>query len=524
LSISKKFAAIVSAAAVVASGVFVAAPAQAETTQAALTRLAGSIVERKIDPVTKEVKFRAGDNIQLSWGGSFKLSALEANIQAGDKLVVDPGVNVVTGSAPTGTRNYVNINYYIGQTSGNSSTLETTFSGAPTSIYANINYNGVAASDVTLTLNPTFTVDGYTFVADDFNNSNVNASTGYFMPGSRNNAPVVGREIDDRIIFDVAGACVDLTGIVEGDVLEATYDLSDGTGPITNSGFASWAVRNDQGMSQGGFGEGLTYTVPVIQAGYKLSLGGSVYVEPVVEGKTYSFNGVKVVKQGSTTNLLTHCKETKATGVLTVTGSTVTGTLTTTADSSGMMGGFDSYACMLYAATDTNFATVVKSGSASRFGMNGPVANPTCNIANVAAGTYKLGIRGYSYNGVGSEKILDGTVTVAGSVTPPAKKAPKLPTVATKVKAGKFLTIALHATKGTAKTAANADGLVTKVALTAASKGYCSLTPVIKSKKITGYTVKGLKVHAAKCAVTLTVTGNASFNSVTKTIKVAVTK
>ncbi len=524
MSISKKFAAIVSAAAVVASGVFVAAPAQAETTQAALTRLAGSIVERKIDPVTKEVKFRAGDNIQLSWGGSFKLSALEANIQAGDKLVVDPGVNVVTGSAPTGTRNYVNINYYIGQTSGNSSTLETTFSGAPTSIYANINYNGVAASDVTLTLNPTFTVDGYTFVADDFNNSNVNASTGYFMPGSRNNAPVVGREIDDRIIFDVADACVDLTGIVEGDVLEATYDLSDGTGPITNSGFASWAVRNDQGMSQGGFGEGLTYTVPVIQAGYKLSLGGSVYVEPVVEGKTYSFNGVKVVKQGSTTNLLTHCKETKATGVLTVTGSTVTGTLTTTADSSGMMGGFDSYACMLYAATDTNFATVVKSGSASRFGMNGPVANPTCNIANVAAGTYKLGIRGYSYNGVGSEKILDGTVTVAGSVTPPAKKAPKLPTVATKVKAGKFLTIALHATKGTAKTAANADGLVTKVALTAASKGYCSLTPVIKSKKITGYTVKGLKVHAAKCAVTLTVTGNASFNSVTKTIKVAVTK
>ena len=522
MSISKKFAAIVSAAAVVASGVFVAAPAQAETTQAALTRLAGAIVERKVDPVTKEVKFRAGDNIQLSWGGSFKMSALSANIQAGDKLVVDPGVNVVTGSAPTGTRNYVNLNYYIGQTSGNSNTLETTFSGVPTSLYANINYNGVAASDVTLTLNPTFTVDGYTFVADDFNNSNVNASTGYFMPGSRNNAPVVGREIDDRIIFDVADACVDLTGIAEGDVLEASHDLSDGTSQVATS-FPMWAVRNEQGMSQGGFGEQLTYTVPAIQAGYKLSFGGSVYVDTVVEGKTYTYNGVKVVKRGTTTNLLTHCKETKATGVLTVTGSTVTGTLTTTADSSGMMGGFDSYACMLYAATDTNFATVVKTGSASRFGMNGPVANPTCNIANVAAGTYKLGIRGYSYTGGGSEKILDGTVTVAGSVTPPAKKAPRLPTIATKVKAGKFLTIAMHATKGTATTAANLDGLVTKVALTAASKGYCSLTPVIKSKKITGYTVKGLKVHAAKCAVTLTVTGNASFNSVTKTFKVAVT-
>jgi hypothetical protein len=286
-----------------------------------------------------------------------------------------------------------------------------------------------------------------------------------------------------------------------------------------------WAIRNDQGMSQGGFGEDVTYTVPEIQDGYKLSFGGAVYVEPVAEGKTYSFNGVKVVKQGTTTNLLTHCKETKATGVVTVTGSTVTGTLTTTADSSGMMGGFDSYACMLYAAADTNFATVVKTGSASRFGMNGPVANPTCNIANVAAGTYKLGIRGYSYNGVGSEKILDGTVTVAGSVPVVVKKkTPRVPTIATKVKAGKTFTIALHSTKGTAKTAANLDGLVTKVALTAASKGYCSLTPVIKSKKITGYTVKGLKVHAAKCTVTLSVTGNASYNSLTKTVRVNVTK
>lgn len=511
----------------VASGVFVAAPAQAETTEAALTRLAAPIVERKIDPVTKEVKFRAGDMIQLSWGGSFNMAALAANIQAGDKLVVDPGINVVTGTAPTNTRNYVNLSYQMGQTPGNSNTLETTFTDVPTSVYVNINYNGTAVTDTTITINPTFTVDDYTFVEADFNNFDSNASTGYFMTGSRNNAPIVGREIDDRIIFDVADACVDLTGLVEGDVLEASYDLSDGTNQVGNTN-PMWSVRNADGMSQGAWGEEATYTLPAVQEGYKLVFGGMVNVSPVEEGKTYTFNGVKVVKQGTTANLLTHCKETKATGVLTVTGSTVTGTLTTTADTSGGMmgGGFDIYACALYAVADTNFATVVKSGSASRFGMNGPVANPVCNIANVPAGTYKMGIRGISYNGIASEKILDGTVTVTGSVTPPVikKKTPKLPTVATKVKAGKTLTIALHATKGTSKTAANADGLVTKVALTAASKGYCSLTPVIKSKKITGYTVKGLKVHAAKCAVTLTVTGNASFNSVTKTIKVAVTK
>ncbi len=526
MSISKKFAAIVSAAAVVASGFVAAAPASAETTPAALTRLAAPIVERKIDEVTKQVQYRAGEMIQLSWGGSFNMAALAANIQAGDKMVIDPGVNVITGTAPTNPRNNVNLSYNMGQTMGNSSTLETTFTDVPTSIYANINYNATAVTDVTLTINPTFTVDGYTFVEADFNNFSSNASTGYFMTGSRNNAPIVGREIDDRIIFDVSDACVDLTGLVEGDVLEASYDLSDGTNQVGVKN-PMWSVRNEQGMSQGAWGEEVTYTLPAVQDGYRVVFGGMLYVSPVEEGKTYTFNGVKVVKQGTTTNLLTHCKETKATGVLTVTGSTVTGTLTTTADTSGGMmgGGFDIYACALYAVADTNFATVVKSGSASRFGMGGPVANPTCNIGNVPAGTYKMGIRGISYNGIASEKILDGTVTVTGSVTPPpAKKAPKLPTVATKVKAGKTLTIALHATKGTSKTAANADGLVTKVALTAASKGYCSLTPVIKSKKITGYTVKGLKVHAAKCAVTLTVTGNASFNSVTKTFKVAVTK
>lgn len=521
MSISKKFAAIASAAAVVASGVFVAAPAQAETTQAALTRLASPIVERKVDAVTKEVKYLAGERIQLSFNGGFSQSALQANIQAGDKLVIAPNVTVVSGTAPTGPSTFVSLSYNYGQTSGNSNALETTFTDVPTSLWMNVNYSAVAVTDITLTIKPTFTVDGYEFVEADFTNTNTNASTGYFMPGTRNNAPVLGHDIDDRIFYDVPDACVDLTAVAEGDVLEAIYDLSDGTSQVGTAD-AMWAVRNSQGMSSG-WGNDMTYTVPAIAEGNTLSFGGPIFVEPVVEGKTYTFNGVKVVKQGTETNLLTHCKETKATGALTVAGTTVTGTLTTTADGSGMTG-FDTYACMLYAVADTGFATIVKSGAASRFGMNGPNANPTCNIANVPAGTYKMGIRGISYNGVGSEKILDGTVTVTGSVTPPVKKAPKLPTIATKVKAGKFLTIALHATKGTSKTAANADGLVTKVALTSASKGYCSLTPVIKSKKITGYTVKGLKVHAAKCAVTVTVTGNASFNSVTKTYKVAVTK
>jgi hypothetical protein len=136
------------------------------------------------------------------------------------------------------------------------------------------------------------------------------------------------------------------------------------------------------------------------------------------------------------------------------------------------------------------------------------------------AGTYSVTVEATDAAGNKGTKAV--TVTVKALV--PAKKTPRVPTIATKVKVGKTFAIALHATKGTAKTAANLDGLVAKVVLASSSKGYCSITPVIKSKKIAGYTVKGLKVNATKCAVTITVTGNTLFNTLTKTVKVNVTK
>jgi hypothetical protein len=60
------------------------------------------------------------------------------------------------------------------------------------------------------------------------------------------------------------------------------------------------------------------------------------------------------------------------------------------------------------------------------------------------------------------------------------------------------------------------------VAISSASKKYCSITKVIKSKKITGYSVKGLK--AGKCSVVVTITGTSAFNSLTKTVSVTVSK
>jgi len=161
-----------------------------------------------------------------------------------------------------------------------------------------------------------------------------------------------------------------------------------------------------------------------------------------------------------------------------------------------------------YSSTDATKCTV----NASTGVVTAVATSGTCTIKANQAGND-------AFNAAPQQVLAINIAAVA-----PVKKAPRVPTIATKVKVGKTFAIALHATKGTAKTAANLDGLVTKVVLASSSKGFCSITPVIKSKKIAGYTVKGLKVNATKCAVTITITGNALFNSLTKTVKVNVTK
>jgi hypothetical protein len=121
----------------------------------------------------------------------------------------------------------------------------------------------------------------------------------------------------------------------------------------------------------------------------------------------------------------------------------------------------------------------------------------------------------------------DGT-SVAKSLFIPSttnatpKKDPAFPKVANKLKAGKSFTIKLHATKGTSAKGANTDGLATVVTVAAASKKICSVAKVVnkKSKKIIGYTVKGLK--AGKCSVVVAISGNSKFKAKSKTTPVAV--
>jgi hypothetical protein len=471
-----------------------------------------------VDPTTKEVQYLAGESISISVSASFKESALSDNsVVSGQKLVIDSGLTFVGTSPRNEFRNFSVSGYYgngVNQ-SFYSSTSETTFTNAPTSINANFYYSATAVTDVTIKVESTFTIGDYTYEADDFSFYNVYASTGNFMPGSKQNEPVLGRSIDSAIGFSTINACVNATGLTAGDILEANFDVNDGTSQVGEKDYR-WFVRNSQGMPQGEGGMDETFEVPVIADGYKLTFGVDVQISPVVDGKTYTFAEYKVVKQGSTANLLTHCKETLATGTLRVSGSAVTGTLDSTPDGGGgmpSMGSFDSYSCALYAIADTGFVTPVKTASAYLFGQFGPVTNPTCTIGNVASGTYKMGIRGISYSGIGSEKILSGSVTVGGAVTPPAgggtttttpapkaKVTQKVPAIAKTVKVKKTISFKKTTNAKLLMVVKNSTPKICKVAVKGAN-----------------FTVTGLK--PGNCKITLSQKGSATANPLKATVK-----
>ena len=530
LSFTKKLAAVVSAAAIIVTGVVSAAPANAKSFDALVTDNIMASVKRTVDPTTHQATFFAGEQASFSYSATLKPSAL-AQITSSTPVVISSGFSVVSGPTPAFISSFGSSTATLNGTTdrGEMMTPATSFSktyaSTPTALNFNINANAALTAESVIAFNPTVTIGGVALTADDLNIGYTSASAyigGMQMDGS--NIPVTSvtaRAVDSQLNFQAPRVCIDTTSLAVGDVLEGSFTVSDGTANVGNFN-PMWSVRNAQGMMQGGMGSQSTWTVTdaALVSGNKAGITGNLIISAPVAGTTYTFTGFKVNKQGQTANLITSCGTTAATATTTATGTTVNVVINTTADAAVM---YESYVCNLYASADTAHATVVKSGSAWLFGPNGPMANPTCEIPNVPAGTYTVALIGQSYMaGVGSEKFLDGTVTVSGSVTPAAKKAPKVPTVVTKLKIGKSATVVLHATKGTASKGANVDGLATVVSVAAASKAYCSVTKTVKSGKINGYAIKGLK--AGKCSVVVTITGNATYNALTKTIVVTVSK
>lgn len=528
MSISKKFAAAVSAAAVVVS-MFASAPANAETTAAFINRVVSNDVERAINPANHQIKFYAGESFNLYVSGSISNPVLADKVVANAVVSVDAGWTVVSGTMPTSFGKMASMSGQLNNAMFNESMAQNatevkvskTFTAAPTNLNFNVNISGTASTDIVFTFNPVVKIDDYVLGENDFNYFNANASS--HSGGAWNTTSGVSRVAraeDTAVDFFADSACVDTTSLVSGDVLEASMPISNGTTTVGNF-MPFWSMKNEQGMSNGPSGHDDTYTYTPAD-GYVLTINANSHIDTPVAGTTYTFQGFKVVKQGSTENLLTNCRTTGATGTVAVAAGVITATLDISADSTMMGSLYDTYACQLYASTDSARATVVKNSSAFAMGMGGPNAAVSCSFRGVPAGTYVVGIRGSGWKGLGDEKILPGTATIAAVVTPPAKKTPRLPAVTTKVKIGKTISVLLHATKGTATKGANIDGLATVVSASSASKAFCTVAKVIKNKKITGYTVKGLK--AGKCSVVVTVTGSSTYNSLTKTTVVTVTK
>ena len=529
MSISKKLAAVVSAAAVVAS-MFAAAPANAETTTAFVNRVVQNNVQRNVDATNHTVKFYSGEYFSLYYGAAVNSQVLSAKVVANSVVTVDAGFSVVSGTMPTSYGKSVSMSGAIGGASFNEFLaqnatelkLNKTLSAAPSNLNVNINISGIATTDMVLAFNPTVKIDSYTAVAGDFNYENNDAGSragGTWNPVSGKSR--VARAEDTAMDFYTERVCVNTTGLVDGDVLESSFTVSDGTSNV-GEGMPYWTVEDAQGMSNGPGVDGSTYTYQAPAAGSRLKLSTGITIAAPVAGKTYTASEFKIVKQGTTENLIASCATSAATATLAVTGTTITMTIDKAGDASNMgPGKFDGYACLLYAASDTARATVLKSTLAMAMGMGGPNAGSTitCGFQGLAAGTYTMGFRGTGWKGFSEEIAATGTVTVAGVAV---KKAPKVPTVVTKLKIGKTLSVVLHATKGTATVGANADGLATTVTVAAASKAICSVAKVVKSKKVTGYTVKGLK--AGKCSVVVAIAGNATYSALTKTVAVTVTK
>ena len=512
MSITKKMAAIVSAAAVVASA-FAAAPASAQSTGASVNSTIMKDVARKIDPTTHQVKFFAGERFNLGFNGSVKGEVLSSHLAAGDKVSFNSGITLVSGTVgASGYSNTMQNATVGGQSVMTNSTAtvvnEKTYDTVPTGLSINMNYTYQATTDVVLTLNPVLTLGTYNAVQSDFFWGSSVARLNGSMPGAVSNGSYTATAEDANINLWSNTVCINTEGLAAGDVLEAQGTANGATANY------DWSVLGSNNMSSD-WGQGSTYTLGNLVAGSNVTFSANMNIEAPVSGTTYSLSGLKVVKQGSTTDLIKGCGTVAATGTLSFANSLVTVTLDTAADG---MPGFDSYICTLYASTDSNYATPVAGGMGSKWGMGGPNAAPTCNMAGAPAGTYKVGLRGYAMGRLTEEKILDGTVTVTAAAA--AKKAPKVPTVTAKVKIGKTFTVALHATKGSATKGANVDGLATTVTTT--TKTICSVTAVKKAAKITGYTVKGLKAGA--CKVVLTITGDATYNALTKTVSVAVSK
>ena len=510
---SRKYSVVAAVTALVASS-FVAqvTPANADTLSSFATQYAQPHMSRPLN-LQHQVTFTTGERIYIDYFSSLNSTAL-SGLHSGDVLTLNPHFSM------TGTVSNEYVESGLSSSDGyNSANLKTamtfTLTGASQSrADASFFYDAIATSTVVITFNPEFLVGSTAFTSADFTQWSYLDLETYSEFGESSN--IVAKADDTALKFDVPGACIAANSVTAGDVLTLTATITDGTSNNLGTLQPYWATWIGGNNSSYDDGQSATYTAPVFQHTTDLiNIHTNISLDSVTAGKTYSVYQFKVTKNGVEVPLV-GCTTVAATGAaVSVDGSNVHLGLNLTPDAAYGYVQFGGYSCLLYALSDTTHSTVVARAAVA---IDDPtVTSATCSFTNVPNGNYTVGIRGKQPVRTSSEKFLPGVVTVG------PKSDPTFPTVASKVTKGKSITIALSSTLGTKTQGKTTQGLNFSASVNSAAKKFCTVTAVKNSaKKITGYSIKGVKKSASSCKVNLSITGDGQYNSKAKTVTVKV--
>jgi len=512
---TKKLALIGVAAATLVGMIGLAAPAQADTPASAWVGFDTASMQRSA--TAGVVNGYAGEALNVSVSLMYSMAGL-SGVATGDVITVNPNITVDSAKASLSTPSIMMTPQIGGSVISAASPWTTTGTLQTLSVNVFAYVRITANTSVTVLPTVTYTHGGTTTTLTPSSSPSVTTT----VMGSTSRNSVTASADDSNVMFSSAPLCISTTGLTTGDVLES--QLTTNTGSFSN--MTSWFSSN------GNVGPGGTYTLPALPSGEKVKVTPRVSLSSATSGTTYSLTSLKVVKQGETTDRLTECGaiSTPSTVALNSAGTGVTATVDMTAAGSN----YTNIGCAAYLTSDTTHSTPIGYGVG---GKTSPSATSgVCGINNLADGTYSVGIRVWGFLGASypmtsetfsTNTITKGTAVVTPAPTTPAKADPTKPSIGSSVKVGKTFKIALKTTGGTKTTGANAQGLVTKVTVASASKAYCSVTPIVDKKKmITGYTVKGLKKSAGAktCTLTLAITGNSSYNTVSQAFTVTVKK
>lgn len=506
----------------------------------------GSVsVTRAYDSDTNSIQAYSGERLYVN----FRYDVNVTSVESGDELTFDDLENEITGLSAQWNIN----NNYMNRVTALTYTVP---DPKPTSIELTVSKTLTPSANGPIKFDPVVTTDGATLTANStYTSASLNTSitsAGYTAKDG------------DQYLYYYGSVCVDMAQVAADDELVLSTTITGS--PTTTSNTTSWYGPNGMSINAISPQTDLERTVPSpeptqISASFNRGFSG------LTSGFKYTFSA-EIESEGTSVGITCPLLPGPTPGLFPVGGASVTGTfsvgskITVTPNKWSLTNGgavvaaatteYDWYLCTtpLTAAT-TDFTQiecfqdqpeqVLASGTSIGYtdgpnqGFTGASLTITQGLLTSMTGKYLMVIvNGASGSGMSLKRgdlfmktcgpIASGSTCSSTYGTPvaPAKKTPKAATVATKVKVGKTFTISLHSSKGTASKGANSDGLAAVVSVASASKAFCSVTKIVKSKKITGYTVKGLK--AGKCSVVVAISGSSTFNASSKTTVVTVSK